>query len=500
MTKPAEMYACFHAKEFPAQALLRLRAELRDQAFAVMEGDPPLAQVCSLNTKARRFGVMHGMTAVEVQSFPAVTSLARSLKEEAAARQAVLACARAYSPRVEDCSDDRALLYVADITGMEALFGAPEDLARALILRVKALGITGCVAVSSNFHAAVLSARGMQIGIRIIPAGQEAAALALLPLSVLNMDEEQAERFSQWGIHTLGMLAALPERGLIARLGQEGKRLRQLARGTLPHLFHPVETPFTLEESMELDSPVELLDSLLFAVSVLLEQLIHRAADHLVALASASLTLTLENATYTRTVRPALPTNEKQLWIKLIHLDLEAHPPQAAILALTLKAEPGSTSKVQAGLFSPQLPEASRLDVTLARIRAIVGDEHVGRAVLNDTHAAEGFRVEPFTLPSAITITDAAQPVLSMRQLRPPETIQITWQDQRPATFTFRQKLYAVEQAYGPWKGSGAWWSASLWSFEHWDLVARSQDGSMLYCCVVCDRLQNLWQMAALYD
>ena len=43
------------------------------------------------------------------------------------------------------------------------------------------------------------------------------------------------------------------------------------------------------------------------------------------------MTLTLEGGrTHSRTVRPALPTNDRQLWIKLLHLDLEAHPPQAA--------------------------------------------------------------------------------------------------------------------------------------------------------------------------
>ena len=84
---------------------------------------------------------------------------------------------------------------------------------------------------------------------------------------------------------------------------------------------------------MELDSPVEILDSLLFVISVMLDQLILRAADRVLAIASVTVTLTLEGgATHMRTVRPALPSNDKQLWIKLLHLDLEAHPPQAAIL------------------------------------------------------------------------------------------------------------------------------------------------------------------------
>jgi protein ImuB len=69
------------------------------------------------------------------------------------------------------------------------------------------------------------------------------------------------------------MLAALPEKELISRLGQEGKRLRQLALGQRPHLFRPLESAFSLEERMELDTPVEQSDALLFVVNVMLEQL-----------------------------------------------------------------------------------------------------------------------------------------------------------------------------------------------------------------------------------
>jgi len=80
MTKPAELYACLYAKEFPAQALLRLRPELHDKPCVVMEGEPPLQQVCSLNTKARALGVVAGMTKVEVDTFSAITILLRSQK------------------------------------------------------------------------------------------------------------------------------------------------------------------------------------------------------------------------------------------------------------------------------------------------------------------------------------------------------------------------------------------------------------------------------------
>jgi protein ImuB len=504
MIHPSELYACLYVKEFPAQALLRLRPELHVKPCVVMQGEPPLQNVCSLNTKARMLHVAYGMTRVEVDTFPGLVVLSRSRETERATKAVLLECSGTFSPRVEDRSNDVAFLCGIDIGGTQSLFGPPEMLARSLLLRVRALGIEARVTVSRNFHAAVCLARGLpsSAAVRVVPPGAETTALASLPIEVLDLTETQAETFALWGIHTLGMLAPLPEEELISRMGQQGKLLRQLARGERPHLFQPVEPAFTLTEEMELDSPVELLESLLFAVGVMLDQLILRARARILALASVTIALTLDGGgTHIRMVRPALPSLDKQLWIKLLHLDLEAHPPQAAILAVALDAEPGSTSKMQLGLFSPQLPEAGRLDVTLARIRAIVGEDCVGRAVLQDNHAPEAFRMEPFTVSSGNTrVMPVPQPRVSMRQLRPPEPASVTLRNSQPAAFFYRERRYAVEHAYGPWLISGDWWNQTLWGFEQWDLIARTHDGALLCCCLVRDLMRNQWQMAALYD
>jgi protein ImuB len=503
MSKPAEIYACIHATEFPAQALLRLRPELRECPCVVMEGEPPLQFACSLNRKARLLGIVHGMTLVEIDTFPGVTVLRRSPGEEAAAKAALLECAGGFSPRVEDGSKDGVFLAVIDIAGTQSLFGPPETLAQNLLARVSALGIAAAVAVSGNFHAAVALAKGIPAqAVKVIPAGEESAALASLPLTVLDLTEDQSETFSLWGIRTLGMLGALPEKELISRMGQSGKRLRQRSRGEMPHLFQPVELAFVLTERMELDSPVEVLDALLFVANLMLDQLIRRASARVLALASVSITLTLEaGKTHSRTVRPALPANDRQLWLKLLHLDLEAHPPNAAILAVTLDAEPGSTSKVQLGLFTPQLPEPSSLDVTLARIRGIVGDENVGRAVLTDTHRPDGFRMEPFTVSSVEPKASESAPLHSaMRRLRPKEAVFVTVQSARPQVFVFRNRRYTVDRAYGPWLTGGEWWNSTLWGCEQWDLIASTQDGARLCCCLIRDLGREQWQMAGLYD
>jgi protein ImuB len=486
------------------QALLRLRPELREQPCVVMAGDAPLEQVCSLNTKARLLGMVRGMTRVEVDTFPASAVLARSVKEEAATRAILLECAGAFSPRVEERSEDAAFVCGIDIAGTRSLFGPPEVLARKLVERVRALGMRACATASSNLHAAECMARGLppNIAVRVISQGEEAAALAELPFTVLDPTREQAATLAAWGMHTLGMLAALPEKDLVARMGQEGRRLWQLARGQRPHLFQPVEPPSALAEQMELDSPVELLDSLLFVAGAMLDQLIVRANARLVALAAVNLTLTLDRGgTHARTVRPALPTNDKQLWIRLLHLDLEAHPPHAAVLAVALDAEPGATSKVQLGLFSPQLPEASRLDVTLARIRAVVGEDNVGRAVLLDAHTPDAFRIEAFRVAEGEDVTTAStEPRAAVRQLRPAESVTVTLEAQRPMRFTFRGQSYKVDRAYGPWLTGGDWWQPTLWGHEQWDIVARAGDNSLLCCCLVRDRMHSGWQMVSLYD
>ncbi len=482
---------------------MRLRNELHNQPCVVMQGEPPLEQVVSFNIKARTLGIVHNLTKVEVDTFPDVTVLRRSADEEAATRTVLLECAGGFSPHVEDCTEGREFLCILDIAGTEMLFGQPLALARNLLTRVKALGVVACVAISRNFHAAVALTNGTAARhIRVIPSGEEAAALAHLPLTVLDLTEEYAETFSLWGIRTLGALAELPEKELIARMGQSGKRLRQLARGKMPHLFHPVEPVFSLEERMELDAPVELLDALMFVVNVMLEQLILRAAARVLALASVTIRLALEGgAIHSLTVSPVQPTNERQIWLKLLHLDLEAHPPQAAILAVALEAESGSTSKMQLGLFSPQLPEPSRLDVTLARILALVGDGNVGSPVLKDTNQMDGFGIESFRILAAQPSEIVSNPLrLAMRMLRPAEATFVTLQSHRPKAFIFRDRRYSVEHAYGPWLTSGEWWTSTLWGHEQWDLIARTQNGNILCCRLVRDRMQDDWRMVALYD
>lgn len=503
--KPYELYACIVVREFPAQAMLRLRPELRAEPCAILDGTPPLETVCAMNRLAQRIGIATDMTRIEAETFPA-TLLSRSQNEELSARSALLACAAQFTPRVEECGRGSIYLAVLDIAGTGQLFGPPTKLAACLIERLRSAGLTAAIVIARSFHAARCFALARNSGFCVVPAGQERAALAPLPLSVLDLTEQQANTFAAWGIRTLGDLADLPEASLVARMGQGAKQLRQIALGTAPHLFVPLEEELALEESINLETPVELLDSLLFVLRVLLEQLIARATNHLVTLAAVIVTLRLDGGMKSlRTIRPALAGNELQLWIKLLQLDLAAHPPQAAILAVRLTAETGSRSKVQLGLFSPQAPELDRLDVTLARLRSIVGEDCVGMPVLKDTHRADSFEVVPFRVATARNEANSCSGELrpargALRMLRPAEPLRVTLPGKAPVNFSFRGTFYTIECAYGPWSASGAWWSPTLWADQQWDVIACSAAGESLYCCVAFEPLEKCWKMVGLYD
>jgi hypothetical protein len=102
----------------------------------------------------------------------------------------------------------------------------------------------------------------------------------------------------------------------------------------------PEEADLVLSETAILDTPLVLLDSLLFVVSPMLERMMRSAVERAYALRSLTLALQLEKVSvYERHIRPAIATQSRDLLLKLLNLDLQSHPPQAAILGVTLTAE-----------------------------------------------------------------------------------------------------------------------------------------------------------------
>ena len=351
------LYVCVHVPEFASQALVRLRPELASLPVVVLAGDPPFEQVCSTNAHALRLGVARGMTRAELDSFPGLKTIPRSESEERAARTALLEAAGAFTPRVQIQHHASAFVMVLDMSGTTLILGTAQQAITRIARALTALNVTVRLAASVNFQVAVCIAPSARKTPILVPSGAEREHLHYLPLSALNLSLQQADTLALWGLHTLGELADLPEVDLIVRLGQEGKRLWLQARGEHPHLMVPEEPVFTLEEFLGFDAPVELMESLLFVLGPMLDQLLTRAQNRAFAIASVTAKLRLDGGgEHERTIQPALPVLQREVLLKLVHLDLQAHPPPSGVMSVLLQAEPGDRSKAQLGLFAPQLP------------------------------------------------------------------------------------------------------------------------------------------------
>jgi len=101
---------------------------------------------------------------------------------------------------------------------------------------------------------AICAARGFT-GVSIVPQGDEAKFLGPLPLAWLAPSPELLETLESWGIRRFRDLAALPPLGIAERLGPEGLRLRELARGEAERKLVPLETPLEFEDQIELEEP-----------------------------------------------------------------------------------------------------------------------------------------------------------------------------------------------------------------------------------------------------
>lgn len=492
-----ELYACLFLREFPLQSQLRLRPELENTPVAVMDGRPPLETVCSANHAAHRIGTTLGMTRVEAESIQGLRLLSRSPEIESTAGEVFLECAASFSPRIEEKITGAHKACVLDIAGTERLFGPSQVLASLMHDALAAVGLRAAVAVSANFHTTLLKA-AVSNGVSVIAEGREAEDLAPLPIDVLGLQDKEAETFSAWGIQTLGELAALSEVELIARLGQQGKRWRDLASGKRPHLFQPAEPKLVLKEYNEFEPPVEHVDSLLFVSIRMIDSLVLRVSNRALLLAVLSVTLRLEDKrSHSLTIRPALPTIDRKFLLKLLQIELAAHPPLSGVIALTIEAETGNGSKVQLGLFSPQLPEPSRLDVTLTRLKAIVGDDMVGSPVLEDSLRSDAFHMEAFSVAGLDGDMIQRRPRMALRRMRPPHPVRVRCSEHRPVAFHDGQRDYSIFVAYGPWKTSGCWWAADDWERDEWDvLIAQEQQAYLL----VNDRRQSRWYLEAVYD
>jgi DNA polymerase-4 len=157
--------------------------------------------------------------------------------------QQVMAIFADYTPLIEPISLDEAFL---DVSASTAAFGDGETIARRIKERVlDEIGLVVSVGVATNkLCAKVASDLRKPDALVVVPPGEEAAFLAPLPIRRLwGVGPHAQAALAEYGVTTIGQLAAMPRGTLHRRFGRHGDDLAARARGIDPSGVASGQTP-----------------------------------------------------------------------------------------------------------------------------------------------------------------------------------------------------------------------------------------------------------------
>jgi len=363
-----------------------------------------------------------------------------------------------------------------------------EELRRTAATR----GVRIKVAVAATHTAARVLAPATP-GLTVSPRGQEAASLAPLSIGALEASPSLAmfavpvTVFQSWGVRTLGDLAALPGADLVARFGRQALEWQALARGEDVRPLVPAADEERFESTLDLEWPIDGLEPLSFVLTRLLEPLSVRLErrDRGAAILHVALRLVTREIFARRLELPA-PMREVRALRTLALLDLESHPPGAAIDRVTIVIDPTPGRVVQHRLFTRAQPTPEQLSTLVARLSALIGQDRIGSAVTLDTYRPGAFAMKPFQAlrdqersraerggPPRRPVLDTREhdgasmsgvgvPTSALRRCRQPLPARVAVVNGRPVRVTTDRRGFtggAVLHWAGPWRTSGHWWA-----------------------------------------
>ena len=454
---------------------------------------------------------------------------------EGSSQDALIEVAREFSPRLEVCG---ARAITLDLSGLARLFGDARTIAAELRRTAAERGLRVRVAVAGTRTAARLLVHHRP-GVCVIEPGTEADALASLPLTLLttlqnendpNASNDVIATLRHWGLRTCGELAAMPPDALAARLGQDVVAWQRLARGEDPLPLVPAVPEERFEQALDLEWPIDGLEPLSFVLGRLLEPL----SAHLDrrGRGAAALHVRLHLVTrilHERSLQLPAPMRDARTLRTLALLDIESHPPSAAIDRVVVAVDPTPARIIQFSLLARPLPSPERLSTLMARLAALMGEDRCGSPVELDLWQPGAFGLKPFAprdsnvvhrhteakfrLPDVLGASPqcsvevnsaASDSVVALHRFRFAVPARVRIENGTPVSVTTDRRGLSggrVERCAGPWRTSGGWWGEGAphlpsWDRDEWDVTVR--DGATYR--VFRERHSDAWCIEGIVD
>ena len=374
---------------FFASVEQRDRPELRGRPV-IVGGEPGSRGVVSAASyEARVFGVCPDGVFLPVDG-----------RRYQQASRDVMAILRRFTPQMEPISIDEAFL---DVTGSRALFGDGPEIAALIKTAVRTdVGLTASVGVASNkLVAKVGSDLRKPDGLVVVPAGEEAAFLAPLPIGRLwGVGAKTAVVLADYGVRTIGDLAALPANVIESRFGKHGASLAERARGIDTDPVHEGDPAKSVghEHTFDVDTTDrEIIERTLLAMADGVGGRLRSAGVR-----AGTIAIRLRDSSFDTISRQKTLPEPTDMTERIFEVALGlARPEVAAIRArggkVRLLGVTGSNlgEREQLGLFDTDDPRRRKAIQAADAVRRRYGDEAMTRARLLDAKLPAPFERDP---------------------------------------------------------------------------------------------------------
>jgi len=478
------MYVSLMLPRFCLQAALRWREACG--AAIVVDEDSAKGLVIEADDEALRRGIHAGMSSAQAMARDmGVRILVRSQGQESALNDLLVETALSLSADAELTSPG---LCVADLRRrpVPACWQAFGD---GLIENFRRQGLALHVGIAPTPDLALLAAHGTS-GAGIVY--DAAAFVRPLPVSALAPSVELEERLRAWGVTTVEKLLALPRSAVIERLGAEAAALLRKISGRHKRPLRLVRPVPRYAEAFDFEHEIETTEPLLFLLRRFLGSLSDRLRTaHLVARGMV-LNIPLESgAVYERRFMIPAPTTEQEVLYCILDTHLEMLRLEQRPVGLRLEVEPSPSAGSQLNLFDSTLRDLNGFGETLARLKALLGDDHVGVPRKLDTYRPDAFALDDRFPEDRLEcrVAEAVEPTergIPLRRFRPPLQAEVEMLDGVPRRVNSSMGSGGVLKHAGPYRLSGDWWDIDRWEVEEWDVelceggifrIARGRDG-----------------------
>jgi protein ImuB len=444
--------------------------------------------VLDISDAAAAKGIHEGMSSAQAMARDiSVRILARSPEQESALTDFLIESALGLTADVEATSES---VCIADLRARPK---PPcwQVWGDELIGKFRHEALRLAVGLAPTPDLAVLAARGTEAVNVIYDA---AAFVRTLSIRALDPSPHLADRLHDWGGSTVGDLLALPKTDVIERLGNEAANLLRKVSGRHRRPLRLVRPVSRYVEAFDFEHEIETTEPLLFLLRRFLGSLCERLrAVHLVAQRMV-LRVPLENGSaYERSFSIPAPSTDAEVLYRILDTHLENLRLEHRPVALRLEIEPAKSAGSQLNLFETALRDLNGFGETLARLKALLGEDCVGIPHKLDTHRPDAFTLEETFSDEPSAPAEEARGI-PLRKFRPAISAEVETESGAPMSLRSAVATGAVAQRVGPFRRSGEWWDVECWQIEEWDV--KLSEGGMFRL----SRSREGWRLEGAYE